>query len=121
MSNRRRLIEQIQFVMYHGYERLSKGIQSTIFWRSAVMKGRIRVTVYIKPAPMAGPLGRTLLFSIYLGDGNPLVVAALTLLAIDDRLDHTIGHAQSDDVQGIPQSPVKNEVSGIPNPFKTKW
>jgi hypothetical protein len=37
-----------------------------------------------------------------------------------DGFDDTISHAKAQDRQGIPQPPVKNHVTGIPDPFKTK-
>jgi hypothetical protein len=37
-----------------------------------------------------------------------------------DGFDDAIGHAKADYRQGIPQPSVKNNVTGIPNPFEMK-
>jgi hypothetical protein len=49
-----------------------------------------------------------------------VAVAAFSLGCVDHGFDHTIGHAEPDDVQGIPKAAVKYDVTGVPDPFKTE-
>ena len=49
-----------------------------------------------------------------------VAVAAFAFGCIDDGFDDTVGHADPDDVQGIPQAAMKDHVAGVPNPFKTE-
>jgi hypothetical protein len=49
-----------------------------------------------------------------------VVMITLTFYGIQNRFDDTIRHAQAEYRQGIPEPPMKYQVTGIPNPFKIK-
>lgn len=48
-----------------------------------------------------------------------VAVAAVSFSSIDNGLDQTIGHAETDDAKGVPETSVKHNVAGVPDPFKT--
>jgi hypothetical protein len=39
---------------------------------------------------------------------------------VDNCFDNAVGHADANDIQGVPQPAMKNHVAGIPDPFKTE-
>ena len=50
-----------------------------------------------------------------------MVIVVFPFYRIAGRLNDAIGHADTDDGQGIMQTAVEHHVRHIPNPFKTKW
>jgi hypothetical protein len=49
-----------------------------------------------------------------------VAVAPFSLGRVDHGLDYTVGHADTDDVQGVPETAMKYHVAGVPDPFKTE-
>jgi hypothetical protein len=49
-----------------------------------------------------------------------MAVPPLAFGAVNDGFDDAVSHAQTDDIERIPETAVKYHVAGIPNPFKTE-
>jgi hypothetical protein len=50
-----------------------------------------------------------------------MVMAALALHGVDNRLDDNVGHPHTDNAQRVPKATVKNIVPHIPYPLKAEW
>jgi hypothetical protein len=50
-----------------------------------------------------------------------MVMLVIPPACVDGGLDNTVGHANAQNGECVPEATHENHMAHIPNPFKTKW